>query len=188
MVNVTTLFFPTNTTTVLQIMDQGVNKELKHRYKWNLLCYSILKDQTSLLHIPEIVKQLTNKDVVYWSAQPWEVTNKSSLVNVRNKLYPPPPSSDPATTLLRMKHLQMKPLFSSSTIWDIKKVKFGKWQTPGLQMIPMILNTSSWQILKCSRKSRFRFRWPKWDPTIGNRCWGLQSFWDWTEVIGSSGR
>ena len=123
-------------------MGQGVNEALKHRYKQNLLRYIILEDQTSFLPIPEKIKQLTIKDAVYWSAQPWEEINKSSLVNAWNKRFAPPPSSD-TTTLLRIKHLQTKLLFSFSTIWDIKKVKVGKWQTPGLQTIPTILDTSS---------------------------------------------
>ena len=37
-----------------------------------MLRHVILENESSTLTVPEIVKQLTIKDAVYWSAQAWE--------------------------------------------------------------------------------------------------------------------
>ena len=46
----------------------------------------ILEGQTSSLSVPEIVKQLTIKDAVYWCAQAWDEATPQILSNGWNKL------------------------------------------------------------------------------------------------------
>ena len=71
---VTTMFLPPNTTSILQPMDQGILEALKGRYKKNLLRHLCIENASSILSIPEIVKKITIKDAVYWCAQAWEET------------------------------------------------------------------------------------------------------------------
>ena len=85
---VMTMFLPSNTTFVLQPMDQGILEALIWRYKKQLLRYMILEGQTSSLSVPEIVKQLTFKDAVYWCAQAWDEATPQILSNGWNKLLP----------------------------------------------------------------------------------------------------
>ena len=65
---VTTCFLPPNCTSVIQPMDQGILEVFKRRYKKQLLRHVILENESSTLTVPEIVKKLTIKDAVYWSA------------------------------------------------------------------------------------------------------------------------
>ena len=88
---VTTCFLPPNSTSILQPMDQGILEAFKRRYKKQLLRHIILENGTSTLTVPEIVKKLTIKDAVYWSAQAWEEVTSLSLSRAWNKLIPPDP-------------------------------------------------------------------------------------------------
>ena len=69
-------------------MDQGILEALKRRYKKYLVRHIILEDRSSELSIPEIVKRITIKDVVYWSAQSWDEATPESLAMEWNKLLP----------------------------------------------------------------------------------------------------
>ena len=69
---VVVIFLPPNTASVIQPMDQGILVGLKKRYKKFLLRHLIFKDQSSSLSVPDVLKQLTIKDVVYWSAKAWD--------------------------------------------------------------------------------------------------------------------
>ena len=80
------MFLPANTTSILQPMDQGSLEALKRRYKKRLLRHLIIENESSSLSIPEILKKLTIKDAVYWSAQAWEDASPISLSNSWNKL------------------------------------------------------------------------------------------------------
>ena len=88
---VTSCFLPPNSTSILQPMDQGILEAFKRRYKKQLLRHIILENGTSTLTVPEIVKKLTIKDAVYWSAQAWEEVTSLSLSRAWNKLIPPDP-------------------------------------------------------------------------------------------------
>ncbi len=80
---VTTMFLPANTTSP---MDQGILEPLKNRYKKHLLQHLIIENESSSLTIPEVLKQITIKDVVYWSAQAWDEASSSSLASGWKKL------------------------------------------------------------------------------------------------------
>lgn len=84
---VTTLFFPPNTTSILQPMGQGILEALKRRYKKQLLQHLIIEDRSSSLS--DVLKQLTIKDAVYWCAQAWEEIAPQSLCKSWNKLLSP---------------------------------------------------------------------------------------------------
>lgn len=74
---------------------------MKQRYKRQLLRHIILENETSSLSVPEVVKQLTIKDAVCWSAQAWEEAAPEGLCKAWNKLLsldPTPSSSGEAVT------------------------------------------------------------------------------------------
>ena len=79
---------------------------LKRRYKKYLLRHIILENEASSLSIPDILKQLSIKDAVYWRAQVWEDASPLSLAKSWKKLLPSPPSdvqeasSDPHTSVV----------------------------------------------------------------------------------------
>ena len=69
-------------------MDQGILEALKRRYKKYLLRHIILEDRSSEFYIPEIVKRITIKEAVYWTAQSWDEATPESLAKGWNKLLP----------------------------------------------------------------------------------------------------
>ena len=69
-------------------MDQGILEAMKRRYKKSLLRHLILENASSSLSIPDLLKQLTIKHAVYWSAQVWEEATSTSLSKGWNKLLP----------------------------------------------------------------------------------------------------
>ena len=91
----TTCFLQPNCTSVLQPMDQGILEAFKRHYKKQLLRHVILENESYMLTVPEIVKKLTIKDGVYWSAQAWEEATSTSLSRAWNKLIPPEPQITP---------------------------------------------------------------------------------------------
>ena len=96
---VVTKFLPPNTTSLIQPMDQGILGSVKRRYKKSLLHFLVVQNDCSSKSIPEIVKELTNKDAVFWAAQAWEEINQETLMNGWNKLLQKPdfpPSESPS--------------------------------------------------------------------------------------------
>ena len=61
------LHVPPNTTAAIQPMDQALFDPCKHRYKRKPLAH-ILEDESTDMSVPEILKDITIKDVVYWIA------------------------------------------------------------------------------------------------------------------------
>ena len=94
---VKTMFLPANTTSILQSLNQEILEVLKRRYKKSLLCHIILENEMFTSSVPDIVKALTIKDAIYWSAAAWEEVKSSSLKKSWNKLIPSsaPPNDDP---------------------------------------------------------------------------------------------
>ena len=70
---------------IIQPMDQGILEALKGRYKKNILRHLILENESSSLSVPEVVKKITIKDVVYWCAQAWEEAGLDSWRKGWNK-------------------------------------------------------------------------------------------------------
>ena len=83
---VVAMFLPPNTT-VIQLTDQGILVGLKKRYKKILLRHLILKDQSSSLSVPDVLKQLTIKDAIYWSAKAWDEITVENLKRGWNQLF-----------------------------------------------------------------------------------------------------
>lgn len=84
-----TMFLPPNTTAAIQPMDQGVLDPCKRRYKKKLLHHIILENESEAKTVPEILKEINMKDVVFWIASAWEEASADSLRKSWNKLLPP---------------------------------------------------------------------------------------------------
>ena len=78
-----TIFLPPNTTTAIQPMDQAILDPCKRRYKRKLLAHIILENESADKPVPEILKAIPMKDVVYWIASAWE---EASLTRMSWKL------------------------------------------------------------------------------------------------------
>ena len=66
------MFLPPNTTAIIQLMDHGVLDPCKTRYKRKLLAHITLENESEDKSVPDILKGLTMKDVVYWVAAAWK--------------------------------------------------------------------------------------------------------------------
>ena len=62
------MFLPPNTTTNIQPMDQAVIVPCKRQYKKKFLAHIILENDPADKFVPEILKTITMKDIVYWIA------------------------------------------------------------------------------------------------------------------------
>ena len=86
-----TVFWPANTTSVIQPMDQGVLEPLKRRYKRKLLLHIIMENETPDSSVPELLKMVTMKDVVYWISDAWNEASSDSLAKAWKQLLPETP-------------------------------------------------------------------------------------------------
>ena len=86
---VKSMFLPPNTTSILQPMDQGILESTKRLYKKFLLRHILLENETNSMAIPQILKNLTIKEAVYWSAQAWDEIKAETLRKGWNKLLLP---------------------------------------------------------------------------------------------------
>lgn len=73
------IFLPPNTTSIIQPMDQGVLEPCKRRYKRKLLGHIILENESEDKSVPDILKSIMMKDVVYWMAAAWQEASNDSL-------------------------------------------------------------------------------------------------------------
>ena len=85
-----TMFLPPNTTAIIQPMDQGVLDPCKRRYKRKLLGHIILENESDEKSVPDILKGITMKDVVYWVAAAWQEASNDSLQKAWRNLLPEP--------------------------------------------------------------------------------------------------
>ncbi len=83
---VKSMFLPPNTTSILQPMDQGILEATKRLYKKSLLRHIVLENEANSMSIPDILKKLTIKEAVYWSAQAWDEIKSDTLRKGWNKL------------------------------------------------------------------------------------------------------
>ena len=78
-------------------MDQGILVGIKRRYKKFLLRHLIFEDQSSPLAVPDILKQMTIKDAVYWSAKAWDEITVDNFKKGWNQLFSTTTTSDTST-------------------------------------------------------------------------------------------
>jgi len=69
-------------------MDQGVLDPCKRRYKRKLLSHVILENESENKSVPEILKGINMKLVVYWIASAWDEASSDSLEKAWKKLLP----------------------------------------------------------------------------------------------------
>ena len=82
------MFLPPNTTAIIQPMDKAVFEPCKCQYKRKLLAHVIMENESTNKSVPEILKAITMKHVVYWIAAVWEEASSSSLCKVWCNLLP----------------------------------------------------------------------------------------------------
>lgn len=93
-----TIFLPLNTTASIQPLDQGVLDPSKRRYKKKLLSHVILESKSEDKSVPEVLKGINMKHVVYWISSSWDEASPDSLRKSWKKLLPECSSdSDPDT-------------------------------------------------------------------------------------------
>eukprot|EP00117_Sycon_ciliatum_P016527 scpid93245/ scgid15916/ Jerky protein homolog-like; Human homolog of mouse jerky gene protein len=73
------MFLPPNTTSIIQQMDQAVLDPCKRCYKRKLLAHIILENDSIDKSVPDILKAVTMKDVVYWITAAWQEATEDSL-------------------------------------------------------------------------------------------------------------
>ena len=83
---VKTMFLPPNTTSVIQPMDQGILESCKRRFKRKLLWHVLTENESSNMSVPDILKKVNMKDVVYWVAEAWKEGSNESLAKAWKKL------------------------------------------------------------------------------------------------------
>ena len=81
------LYLPPNTTSLIQPMDQGVSETIKRRYKRDLLL-CLLNKENEGSNIPEFTKALNILDAVLMSAKSWTEVEESTIRKSWNKLLP----------------------------------------------------------------------------------------------------
>ena len=95
--NIKAMFLPSNTTSILQPLDQGMLEALKRRYRKSLLQKLLLEDQEGR-SIIQFVKQINMKDVVYMTASAWDDIPPLTLARSWNKLLRIDDSSEPSSS------------------------------------------------------------------------------------------
>ena len=77
-------FFPANTTSVLQPLDQGVIRAFKARYRKRLL-NSVLATIDNASNASEIAKYIKPLDAVYWISGAWNETKEETITKCFSK-------------------------------------------------------------------------------------------------------
>jgi hypothetical protein len=83
--NVTVLFLPPNTTSLIQPMDQGIIRNLKSKYRVQFLRQMIAMNPSDL---NQFKKNFTIKDCVFLLAESWDNLSTDTLVNAWHRLWP----------------------------------------------------------------------------------------------------
>lgn len=79
------VYLPSNTTSLIQPMDQGVLENIKRRYKRDLLL-RLLNDDVGSMNIAEFSKTLNVKDSVLMSANSWNDVEEGTIIKSWSKL------------------------------------------------------------------------------------------------------
>ena len=85
--NIVVKFLPANTTSILQLMDQGVCEQLKRCYQRLILENMLLSDLSGTPCYLDYIKSLTIKDCICLIAEAWDKTPQSTLFKAWNKVY-----------------------------------------------------------------------------------------------------
>ena len=83
-----------------------------------MLHHLILEDQSSLLLVPDILKQLTIKDAVYWSAKAWDEITVDNLKKDGINFFPPPLQ----VTLVQTLTALLLPIAMTLVVWTMTLV------------------------------------------------------------------
>ena len=93
-------------------MDQALLDLCKRCYKRKLLAHIILENESADKPVPEILKAITMKDVVYWIAATWEEASTDSLHNDWRNLLPEFESDEDESPLIHPLLMQLKLLLN----------------------------------------------------------------------------
>lgn len=94
------LFLPPNTTSVIQPMDQGVLQTIKRHYKRDLLLRLLNEEEVGSMNIAEYSKTLNILDAVLMSAKSWDEVEEKTIARSWSKLLslPDVPQQEPEST------------------------------------------------------------------------------------------
>ena len=79
------VYLPPNTTSLIQPMDQGVLQNIKRRYKCDLLL-RLLDDEADSMNMADFSKTLNIKDAVLMSAKSWDEVEAGTIIKSWSKL------------------------------------------------------------------------------------------------------
>ena len=77
--NVKLVFLPSNTTSFTQPMDQGIIQTLKLKYRKRQLQYVLAQLERTEKSGPQILKEISILDAIYWVARAWEEVEASTI-------------------------------------------------------------------------------------------------------------
>ncbi|XP_034946409.1 jerky protein homolog-like [Chelonus insularis] len=80
-------FFPPNTTSLIQPMDQGCLQNLKLLYKENLMRH-IIQCIDNKLSLSDAIKQVNLRNAIFWVADAWKRMNLSTIQKSWNQVWP----------------------------------------------------------------------------------------------------
>ena len=88
------VYLPPNTTSLIQPMNQGVLENIKRRYKRDLLLRLLNDDEVGSINIVEFSKTMNIKDAVLMSAKSWDEVEATTIVKSWSKLLKSSDESD----------------------------------------------------------------------------------------------
>ena len=86
--NIQCIFFPPNTTSLIQPMDQGVLDTIKRHYRKKFMRTALSEDNESKT-LAEVKKIITIKDAIFWSAEAWSEITPHNISSSWNMILPP---------------------------------------------------------------------------------------------------
>lgn len=85
--DITAVFLPPNTTSIVQPMDQGVLQAIKQNYR-KMLLRILVEESDEQLTILQKLKKINVKDVIFWVAEAWANTKERALQKSWKNLWP----------------------------------------------------------------------------------------------------
>jgi len=84
--DISVMYFPANTTSLIQPMDQGVLQNLKLLYKQDLMKF-ILDSIDKKLTLHDTLKKITIKEGIFWVAAAWDRLTKTTIQKSWNRVH-----------------------------------------------------------------------------------------------------